>query len=192
MLLPVLWPIGRRLARIMFKRRLLTVCFAALRRRLSFCNLSAIESRCGQFRQPPGVRRRTGAPRRPCYLPTRGGQSLRSRQSEGIFQMRISPVGRKTAALGLSLALLALGALGAPARAADAAGCKDDPALKRFEGSSIVLCKKKDFEAFKLPTGPMKEWNFDKKTPNWMSALDVEGALTQNVYQIKKGPRSLP
>ena len=96
--------------------------------------------------------------------------------------------GCKAAALGICLSLMAVVA---PAQASDAPGCKDDPALKRFAGASIILCRKKDFEAIKAPAGPMKEYDFDKKAPVWTSALDVEGALSQNVYQIKKGPSAL-
>ena len=88
-------------------------------------------------------------------------------------------------ALAFSLATVS----GAPA--ADAPGCKDDPLLKRFEGSSIVLCKKKDFEAIKLPTGAIEEFDYSKTTAKFASALDLEGALSQNVYLIRKGPSAL-
>ena len=88
------------------------------------------------------------------------------------------------AALGLALAAAS------PSLAADAAGCKDVSGLKRFDGSSIVMCEKQNFAEYRLPTGTATAFDFDSKRGTFASSIDLEGKLTQNVYAVPMGASS--
>jgi OOP family OmpA-OmpF porin len=87
----------------------------------------------------------------------------------------------------LLLAAIAGTACAAKAHAADARDCADVVGLKRFEGSSIVMCEKRDFAEYTLPTGRNLSYDFDRKKGVFEAALDLEGRLTQNVYAAPKG-----
>lgn len=92
---------------------------------------------------------------------------------------------------GLVFAGLLFAALTAVnASAADAPGCKDPFGLKRFEGSSLVQCEKRDFAEYLLPTSPINEYDFKLKLPKLESQLDLEGKLQRSVYAVPKGPSS--
>lgn len=85
------------------------------------------------------------------------------------------------AAFGLALAAAS------PALAADMGGCKDLSGLKRFEGSSIVQCEKKNFAEYKLPAGQATAYDFNNKRGAFTASVDLEGRLTQNVYAVPMG-----
>jgi OOP family OmpA-OmpF porin len=68
--------------------------------------------------------------------------------------------------------------------AADATGCADVGGLKRYEGSSIVICSKRDFAAYVLPTGKTLTYDLSAKKGTFESSMDLEGRLTQNVYAV--------
>src|ERR1700704_399285 len=87
----------------------------------------------------------------------------------------------------LFCASLLAATIACPARAADARNCADVGGLKRFEGSSIVICEKRDFAEYTLPTGRSLSYDFDRKKGVFEAALDLEGRLTQNVYAAPKG-----
>lgn len=89
----------------------------------------------------------------------------------------------------LSAALLALAAV-SPSHAADEKGCKDLSGLKRFENSEIVLCDKRNFAEYRLPTGPATAYDFNRKLGTFTSSLDLEGRLAQNAYRVPMGPSS--
>ena len=76
------------------------------------------------------------------------------------------------------------------ARAADAPGCIDPASFKRFEGSHIVLCTKKDFAEYTLATGKLKSWDYNAKKPDLEAKEEVEGKLAQNLYLVQPGPSS--
>lgn len=76
------------------------------------------------------------------------------------------------------------------ARAADAPGCVDPNGFKRFEGSHIVLCNKKDFAEYTLQTGKLKTWNYTTKKPEFEASQETEGKLVQNLYLVQPGPSS--
>lgn len=92
----------------------------------------------------------------------------------------VRTAGLLAASLGISHAALA----------ADAPGCKDPVGLKRFEGSSLVLCERRDFAEYALPIGKLTAWNYDTKTPVFENKLDVEGPAAFNIYFVPKGPSS--
>ena len=70
------------------------------------------------------------------------------------------------------------------ASAKDAAGCADVGGLKRFDGSSIVMCEKRNFTEYLLPTGKSLDYDFDTKKATFESSLALEGGSTQNVYAV--------
>lgn len=93
---------------------------------------------------------------------------------------------RLAAVLGLGLGL----ALSSLAQAADAPGCKDLNDLKRFEGSSIVFCDKRDFAEYTLVNGRFEGYDFNAHKPLGASVTEVEGRLNQLVYAVPVGPSS--
>ncbi|MBA8876857.1 OmpA family protein [Phyllobacterium myrsinacearum] len=76
------------------------------------------------------------------------------------------------------------------AHAADKAGCKDFPGIKRFEGSSIMLCDGRNFAEYTLPTGKWVKDEEDSAKSDFASKEALEGRLTQNVYSVPAGPSS--
>ena len=82
-------------------------------------------------------------------------------------------------------ALTASAAIGA-----DAAGCADTAGLKRFNGSSIVMCVKRDFTEYLLPTGKATAYDTDAKKATFDASMKLEGRLTQNVYAIPENVSS--
>src|SRR4051812_14164681 len=75
-------------------------------------------------------------------------------------------------------------------QAADAPGCTDVAGLKRFNGSSIVMCVKRDFAEYLLPTGKSIGYDFDTKKATFESSRKLEGKLTQNVYAVPENVSS--
>jgi outer membrane protein OmpA-like peptidoglycan-associated protein len=84
-------------------------------------------------------------------------------------------------------ALIACTSLAPLARAADAAGCQDLGGLKRFEGSSIVLCEKRNFAEYTLLTGKAVKDEDGRPTDKFEASLKLEGRLAQNVYAVPMG-----
>jgi OmpA-OmpF porin, OOP family len=93
-------------------------------------------------------------------------------------------------AILLLAALAACASIASAAQAADAAGCKDTGGLKRFEGSSIVMCEKRDFAEYTLPTGKTVKDEYGAMTDKFEASLNLEGRLDQNVYAVPMGPSS--
>ena len=87
----------------------------------------------------------------------------------------------------LALLLMTAPAVAA-ARTADASGCSDPAGLKRFEGSSLVLCERRDFAEYALPTGKAVQYDFDTKRASFEASLSLEGRLVQSVYAVPLGP----
>jgi OmpA-OmpF porin, OOP family len=75
--------------------------------------------------------------------------------------------------------------------AADAEGCKDDPAAPRFEGAEIDTCINKKFESYSLITGKVLDYSVDTKKAKFASSETIEGSLTRNLYIIKNNASSL-
>jgi OOP family OmpA-OmpF porin len=73
------------------------------------------------------------------------------------------------------------------AQATDARGCADSGGLRRFAGSSIVLCEKRDFAEYTLPTGKNLSYDFDTNKATFEATLNLEGRLSQNVYAAPIG-----
>jgi outer membrane protein OmpA-like peptidoglycan-associated protein len=86
--------------------------------------------------------------------------------------------------------VLAAAFVSSSALAEDKAGCKDIPGLKRFEGSSIVLCDGRNFAEYTLPTGKWTKNEDDPDKSGFASKEDLEGRLTENVYSVPAGPSS--
>lgn len=76
------------------------------------------------------------------------------------------------------------------AHAADKSGCKDIPGIKRFAGSSIVMCEARDFAEYTLPTGRTTGYDPSKGRGVFSQEEKLEGRLTQNVYAVPKGSSS--
>jgi OOP family OmpA-OmpF porin len=76
------------------------------------------------------------------------------------------------------------------ADAADKAGCRDIQGIKRFDGSSIKLCEQRSFAEYTLPTGQVTVYDYDKKKAQFERKENLEGRLTQNVYEVPAGPSS--
>ena len=93
-------------------------------------------------------------------------------------------------AIAPCLAVGIAAAASSSAHAADAGGCSDVADLKRFSGSSIVLCAKRDFAEYTLPTGGGASYDFNARKGHFDASLDLEGRLTQNVYAVPPGPSS--
>ena len=90
----------------------------------------------------------------------------------------------------LVFAAIVVNTVGSMAEAADKAGCKDVPGIKRFEGSSIMLCQQRNFAEYTLPTGKVTAYDFNKKKGTFEQKEDLEGQLTENVYDVPAGPSS--
>jgi outer membrane protein OmpA-like peptidoglycan-associated protein len=91
----------------------------------------------------------------------------------------------------MAFGVVALFVLTAPAVwAADAAGCADLARLKRYEGSSIVMCVKRDFAAYVLPTGKSLTYDLGTKKGTFEASLELEGRLAQNVYAVPENVSS--
>ncbi|HEX3990751.1 MAG TPA: hypothetical protein VHX39_06235, partial [Acetobacteraceae bacterium] len=87
--------------------------------------------------------------------------------------------------------MTALIVLTAPAVwAADAAGCADPAGLKRYDGSSIVMCVKRDFAKYVLPTGKTLTYDLSAKKGTFEDSLELEGRLAQNVYAVPENVSS--
>ena len=81
----------------------------------------------------------------------------------------------------LMLLVVTRGAAGAPA------DCMDVVGLKRFAGSSIVLCDRRAFTEYTLPTGKSVGYDFNTKTGTFEASVDLDGSLAQNVYAVPMG-----
>lgn len=67
------------------------------------------------------------------------------------------------------------------ALAADMPGCKDPSGLKRFQGSSLVLCENRDFGEYTLPAGKLLSWDYNTKTPNFESQIADQGRIFEHM-----------
>ena len=95
-----------------------------------------------------------------------------------------------SAASALTAAAVIIAASAGAAFAADAPGCKDPAGIKRFEGSSLVMCETRDFGEYALPTGKLVAWDYNNQRPNFASKLDIEGKPSFSIYFVPKGPSS--
>jgi len=95
----------------------------------------------------------------------------------------------RRAIIGFGAAVV-LASTASAAGAADAAGCADPAGLKRFDGSSIVMCVKRDFAEYLLPTGKNTGYDHDTKKATFESSRTLEGRLTQNVYAVPENVSS--
>jgi OOP family OmpA-OmpF porin len=102
--------------------------------------------------------------------------------------MDCPPRMKGTALVIYSLALTA--AVAVPACAADAPDCADVGGLKRFEGSSIVICDHRNFAEYTLPTGKTLSYDGRSRRGEFEAYINLEGRLTQNVYAVPKGASS--
>jgi OmpA-OmpF porin, OOP family len=75
-----------------------------------------------------------------------------------------------------------------PTYAADLSNCADVGELKRFEGSSIVLCGSYEFAEYTLPTGKSISYDSRARKGQFEAVMNLEGHLTQNVYAVPMGP----
>ncbi len=83
-----------------------------------------------------------------------------------------------------SLLVFLLCLSGFAAHAADLAGAKDHPAIKRFAGSEIIAYDYKRFDEFDLQTSTFKNYNLQiKKREYTQPALHLEGAHTTLWYE---------
>jgi outer membrane protein OmpA-like peptidoglycan-associated protein len=73
-------------------------------------------------------------------------------------------------------------------RAADATGCQDPVPLKRFEGSSLVACERRDFAEYELPAGRLLSWDYGAKRARFAAKLDIEGRVQKSIYFVPRGP----
>ncbi len=101
--------------------------------------------------------------------------------------MRLVSLSRFMPALSIALATFASSPF---ARAADQPGCSDVGGLKRFLGSSIVICEKRDFTEYTLPTGKAAKDIDGALTDKFEASLVLEGRLIQNVYAAPVGASS--
>jgi outer membrane protein OmpA-like peptidoglycan-associated protein len=81
--------------------------------------------------------------------------------------------------LTLAVILLGLGSL--PASAADIAGSRDHPLLKRYEGSQIILFQQRAYDEYTVPLGRAPTSSSLEKS------VTVEGALTRLTYKVPPG-----
>jgi outer membrane protein OmpA-like peptidoglycan-associated protein len=79
----------------------------------------------------------------------------------------------------IALGLCVSAAVSSTAFAADKAGCKDIPGIKRFEGSQIFECATKNFDEYVLLLGQVNQ-TIEKK-------MDLAGKVIQNAYQAPPG-----
>jgi outer membrane protein OmpA-like peptidoglycan-associated protein len=84
----------------------------------------------------------------------------------------------------LLIPIIALGFLNFNVLAADLAGAKDHPLLKRFGGSEIVGYEVKRFDEFELQTSTFKRYNLETKRREFVNPpLKLEGARTHLWYE---------
>jgi len=81
------------------------------------------------------------------------------------------------------------------ARAQDAEGCKDNPLLGRFQGSTIAYCKVKDFDELVFLQAPHdygalldRDATKDRSGPEWLKA---QGKASEIRYELAPGTSSL-
>jgi OOP family OmpA-OmpF porin len=85
---------------------------------------------------------------------------------------------------------LALGLVASSAsHAQDIGGARDFDGIPRFQGSKIIGYQSLPYDAFRLPTGPVKE--DDKFEWQMPEALDLEGKITGYVYMLPPGKSTL-
>jgi outer membrane protein OmpA-like peptidoglycan-associated protein len=87
-------------------------------------------------------------------------------------------------ALSPLLLFVAMAAHPAPARAADLAGAKDHPLIKRFAGSEIVGYQVKRFDTYELQTSTFKEYDLSAHKRLYVRPpLKLEGTITRLWYE---------
>ena len=78
------------------------------------------------------------------------------------------------------------------AGAADIAGSKDHPLLRRFAGSEIVGYQVKRFDAYELQTSTFSRYNLESKKQEYVKPpLKLEGRLTRIWYEVAGDTGSL-
>jgi outer membrane protein OmpA-like peptidoglycan-associated protein len=77
------------------------------------------------------------------------------------------------------------------ASAADKAGSQDDPALQRYEGSSIIGYLKKNFDELTIPLSPITSYDYTHLQPVVAKKIAPQGEVTRLVYLVPKGPSAL-
>ena len=73
------------------------------------------------------------------------------------------------------------------AHATDAPGCADVAGLKRFNGPSIVMCVKRDFTEYLLPTGKNTGYDFDLEEGHVRSLYESRGAPHAKRLRCSRG-----
>jgi OOP family OmpA-OmpF porin len=86
----------------------------------------------------------------------------------------------------IALALFALFPLSSPlAQSGDAKGSKDNPLIKRYEGSTIIGYDARKFDEFDLVLGPLRRDEKRDLTPT--KRQRVEGQVTRILYTVPEG-----
>jgi OmpA-OmpF porin, OOP family len=106
----------------------------------------------------------------------------------GLLETRMTEVTLYHRMRAVLIGFAACISAGTLADAADKPGCKDIASIKRFAGSSIVMCEQRNFAEYTLPTGKAVEYSGNKGT--FERKEDLEGQLTQNVYAVPEGVSS--
>lgn len=76
------------------------------------------------------------------------------------------------------MAALAAGTMASPAFAQDVEGSSDHPIIGRFEGAVISAYQASDFDAVRLPNGPVEDENAPEEL------LDLEGRIVRIAYRL--------
>jgi hypothetical protein len=74
--------------------------------------------------------------------------------------------------------------------AADREGCKDIPGIKRYVGSQIFACSKRDFIDYHLPVGRDARW--DDQIRRYVGQVEeVDGGYSRIQYETAVGTNSI-
>lgn len=87
-----------------------------------------------------------------------------------------------------SVMAVLFGVMQPAAAAPDAPGCKDPAGLKRFQGSALAQCERRDFAEYQLPHGRLVAWDYAAKRPSFEAKVDVAGRASFNLYVAPVGP----
>lgn len=102
------------------------------------------------------------------------------------FQTKHSASLKTVATLAVFLIVAAMSLIGADTFAADLAGAKDHPLLKRFGGSEIVAYDFKRFDTYELQTSTFKDFDLKAKRREFATPpLQLEGSLTRIWYEAQ-------
>ncbi len=89
-----------------------------------------------------------------------------------------------------SCVLLALLSLALPVHGKDVAGAKDDPVIKRYEGSEIIWYGQKNYDALRLALEPVV-FNYNEQKFDPYKKIEVEGRKATIYYRIPDGVGTL-